>query len=83
MANTEEIFSEEEMLLLVLLFCSCLRYPGLHGRRNDANISVSTRKGNEFDHFSYACAYACVAPVYTLVYGAYACVARAKHPLSH
>ena len=48
MADDEEVFSDEEMLLLVLLLCLCLRYCGLHGRRNDANISASTRKRDDF-----------------------------------
>ena len=34
------------MLLLVLVLTG-LRYPGLRGRRNDANISTSTGKRND------------------------------------
>ena len=35
------------MLLLVFVLTG-LRYPGLRGRRNDANISTSTGKRNDF-----------------------------------
>ena len=55
------------MLLLVLLLCSCLHYPSLHGRCKDANISQAQEKGN----ISFSCA--CIALVYTLVSCAYGC----------
>ena len=65
------------MLLLVLVLAG-LRYPCLNGRRSDANISASTKKGTI--SFSCGCVYACVAPVlYTLVYCAYTCVVRVNH----
>ena len=82
MVDAEEVFSDEEILLLVLLLCLCLRYPGLHGQPNNANISASTRKGTI--SFSWTCVYAsasCVAPVYTLVPCAYAYVVRVNQPI--
>ena len=50
MADAKEIFSDEEMLLFVLVLAG-LRYPGLQGRRNDANKSANTRKRNDFLFF--------------------------------
>ena len=34
--------------LVLALICLCLRRPRLHVRRNDANISTSTREWNDF-----------------------------------
>ena len=57
MADAEEVFSDEGMLLLVLALRLCLRYPGLHGRHNDANTEAQAQvKGT----ISFSCA--CVVP---------------------
>ena len=37
--------------LSLLRLCLCLRHPGLHVRRNDANTSTSTREWKSFHSF--------------------------------
>ena len=62
-----------------VFLCLRSRNPGLHGRRNDARINASTRKRK---YILFSCVCACVAPVYTYVSYANACVVCVNQPFN-